>query len=439
MEYCLNENCFPDEWKKGTLINIAKPNCDHKQHTNYRPITLLPVLGKIYEKILRNTLTKVVGEKIPKHQFGFKEKCSTLHPLMILASNIETAKHQNLKTAALFMDIEKAFDNVWHKGLLYKLHKLKTPRYLINIIKKFLENRTIQIRVNSYKSAHFSPEQGVPQGSPLSPLLYNIYCLDIVDNNNIDKSKYVLQFADDTSLISHASTIEDAANKLQNLINDIEKWFQKWRLIPNPLKSQYILFNHTIQATSPQVSVFNQPIRPKPNAKYLGIDIDAKLNLKNYTKKTKSETIGRAKQFRSLTYKNQGINIKTAKKNYKSICRPILEYGHAIFLNLRPPAMKNICVAETSALRAITKIRHPQNELHNPSNELLYQKTNIQPIKERIYHLTGKFVSRPQNLHIIEPHCRTSIQIQISPANNIRKTARLKTTLLIYIMYNQIT
>lgn len=80
-----------------------------------------------------------------------------------------------MKTAALFLDIEKAFDSVWHKGLLFKLNVLGVPRYIVKIIKSYLENRKLRIRINQEESEEISPQKGVPQGSPLSPLLYNIY------------------------------------------------------------------------------------------------------------------------------------------------------------------------------------------------------------------------------------------------------------------------
>ena len=104
----MNNSLFHDDWKKGQIITIPKPNTDHKNPANYRPITLLPVLGKLFEKIIRSRLNELIKEKIPAFQFGFKEKRSTVHPLTILTSNVQTAKHVNLKSAAIFLDIKKS-------------------------------------------------------------------------------------------------------------------------------------------------------------------------------------------------------------------------------------------------------------------------------------------------------------------------------------------
>jgi len=92
------------------------------------------------------------------------------------------------------MDINKAFDSVWHKGLLYKLHELKTAKYLLHIIKNLLDNRQLEVRIDSTFSFPFCPEQGLPQGSPLSPFLYNIYCHDIY-NQRFQNKKHIYDAA----------------------------------------------------------------------------------------------------------------------------------------------------------------------------------------------------------------------------------------------------
>jgi hypothetical protein len=176
--FCLRERYFPKEWKKGIVIVIPKPNQNHQEPSGYRPITLLPVLGKNFELIIKMKL-EVTANNIPKYQFGFKENHSTIHPLITLVNNVQENKKVGKKSVALFLDINKAFDSIWHKGLLYKLFKLNCPKYLVSIIKNYLEDRTLSVRINNHVSKEFKPEQGVPQGSPLAPILYNIYCHDI--------------------------------------------------------------------------------------------------------------------------------------------------------------------------------------------------------------------------------------------------------------------
>lgn len=397
--YCLNKCYFPGIWKTGDVIVIHKPNTDPKIASNYRPITLLPVLGKLFEKIIRKMLLESTSSYIPVFQYGFKAQNSTTHPLTILTSNVETARLNHQHTSALFLDINKAFDSVWHEGLLYKLAKMGTPDFLIHLTRQFLEGRFLKVRINNTYSDTFKPLQGVPQGSPLSPLLYNLYCYDIYQPRK--PNRYILQYADDTALVAHGHNLDQTIGIMQDLVEEVQGWFQKWRLKPNPKKSQFMIFYHNHKPTSPTVNLINTVIKPSQTIKYLGVQIDNKINFKNHLSITKKKVITRAKYFRSLTYKNQGINIRTASKIYKSICRPLLEYAHPILINCNNIAKKIMQTAETSALRVITKMRHPSNPIHNPPNPLLYEKTGIVPINSRIAELNRRFAKRPQNLRIL--------------------------------------
>lgn len=156
-------------------------------------------------------------------------------------------------SAALFLDITKAFDSIWHRGLLYKLKLLECPAHLIWLIRAYLMNRTFQVRVNGCLSTIFHSEQGVPQGSPLATLLSKVYLFDIYNHNpkHFDKNLYVLQFADDHTLISHNKTLRKTIDNLQLLQDSILTWFNTWRLRINSEKSQFVIFHHNITPNWP--------------------------------------------------------------------------------------------------------------------------------------------------------------------------------------------
>lgn len=393
INFCLTSQHFPHDWKTSIIICIPKKDSSLSDPANYRPISLLPVIGKIFETHLKNKLMSAVSEKIPPYQFGFQSGKSTSHPLTILVSNFQAARHEKLKSAAVFLDVRKAFDSVWHKGLLFKLHKLKTPYYLLNLLKQFLSNRSSMVKFKNHFSHCFSAQQGLPQGSPISPSLYNLFCHDVYNDHPdaFNLTAYALLYADDTALVSHSRDVASSIRKLQTLVNETESWFRKWRILINPTKTQFFIPFLPLSAPSPTIIIQSTAISVTPTCNYLGITLDRTLKFFTHATKVKMKVNIRAKHFKSLSFGGRGISTSCASHIYKTICRPIIEYG-AILLNDAPRKTKyHLEVAERSALRSITRIRNPRNPLFNPSNQLLYQLTDILPIDTRLQRLSDKY------------------------------------------------
>lgn len=144
------------------------------------------------------------------------------------------------KTAAIFLDVEQAFDRVWRDGLIYKLHQLNIPTQLLKIILSFLNERFFQVRFGSSLATTRLAMTGVAQGSCLSPFLYLVYTDDIPTT---PKATLAL-FADDTMFMTKDRNPSRAILQLQNQVDQALKWFAKWRLQVNAQKTTSILFNH---------------------------------------------------------------------------------------------------------------------------------------------------------------------------------------------------
>ena len=139
---------------------------------------------------------------------------------------------------AAFLDVEKAFDNVWHNGLRYKIFMLDLPTKMTRWLSDFLVGRVIQVNVNGFLSDHISPAAGVPQGSVLSPLLFLIYVNDLPKPHHRQNSKF--QFADDTALWAASRNVHITAKLLQKDLRKLAKWCAKWRIKLNPEKTKVI-------------------------------------------------------------------------------------------------------------------------------------------------------------------------------------------------------
>ena len=201
---------FPDAWKHAIVVPIFK-NGDFNNVSNYRPISLLPIVSKILEKIIANQLTDYLEDKklLSNSQHGFRPRLSTETALTVITDNIYYNMDQRKISLLTLCDLSKAFDSVSHNILISKCVQLKIDPFWFN---SYLRNRTQSVRIKSYTSKKQSINFGVPQGSVLGPILFNIFINDLIKNV---KHCLVIQYADDTQFL-HSGYI----NELHRLISD---------------------------------------------------------------------------------------------------------------------------------------------------------------------------------------------------------------------------
>ena len=225
----LLSSIFPDMWKLANVIPIFK-NGDKQLIKNYRPISLLPICGKMFEKIIFNNVYNYLNTNnlITKNQSGFRPGDSTTNQFLYLVNEIHKAfdDPKSLEVRAVFLDISKAFDKVWHDGLLFKLNQNGITGSLLKLFENYLHNREQRVVLNGSFSDYSPIESGVPQGSVLGPLLFLVYINDL-ESNIKSNIKF---FADDTMLFS---IVEDPVTSAYNLNRDlgmIYQWAHQWKM-----------------------------------------------------------------------------------------------------------------------------------------------------------------------------------------------------------------
>ena len=279
----LNSCIYPSTWKKANVIPVHKKD-DKQCVNNHRPLSLLPVFGKIFEKLILNEIYSFLDSEklLNTNQSGFRPSDSCVNQLLIITHEIFSSFDCNpsLEVRSIFLDISKAFDKVWHEGLLYKLKSFGISGNLLNLIKHYLTNRFQRVLLNGQCSNWQSVLAVVPQGSILGPLFFLIYVNEMPDGL---KSNVKL-FADDTSLFSVIKNKEESASDLTKDLDTISIWAYKWKMSFNldPKKhAQEILFSRkNSNITSPIIYFNNVQVQRANQQKHLGIILDDKLNFK---------------------------------------------------------------------------------------------------------------------------------------------------------------
>ena len=279
---CLSLGYFPSAWKRANILAFEKPGKDKKLPQNYRPISLLPTMGKIFERLILNRVLAHLNKNkiLIDEQFGFRAHRSTVQQLLRITYKVSDNFNKNKSTAMLLLDIEKAFDAVWHQGLIYKLENYNFPQYLIKLILDYLENRSFHVTVNDKNSTERNISAGVPQGSILGPILFIIYINDLPKS---DKTSIGL-FADDTTILSSSWSKNQAVKNIIDHFYILRKYFTKWKIKLNINKTEIIVFTHNIAEKLDQIIIDEKVVEPKDSVKYLGVHLDIKLNFSIHVK-----------------------------------------------------------------------------------------------------------------------------------------------------------
>ena len=267
-------------WKHANVTPIFKKG-DKQLIKNYRPISLLPICGKILEKVIFNNLYSYLhtNNLITKNQSGFCPGDYTTNQLLYLLDEIHQAfdSRKSLEVRAVFLDISKAFDNVWHDGLILKLEQNGISGNLLKLFQNYLSNRKQRVVLNGSYSDYSSVQSGVPQGFVLGPLLFLIYINDLESNMKSN----VKFFADDTM-----KNPEISAKCLHHDLEVIHQWAHQWKLEfnPDPTKqATEVLFScKKSNPQHPQIMFNGTVVAKMIEQKHLGLILDPNLSFRKH-------------------------------------------------------------------------------------------------------------------------------------------------------------
>jgi hypothetical protein len=285
-------------------------------------------MAKVFEKIVFKYLFNYFRDHflISVWQSGFLPGSSTITQLTELYDQFCKAVADGREIRVVFLDISKAFDRVWHKGLLHKLKACGITGKLLSWLKDYLSQRQQRVIVNGEHSDWGNIGAGVPQGSVLGPLLFLIFINDII---HVVSDCKIRLFADDTCLFIEVDNPQTTALALNNDLKKINQWSRKWHVDVSPPKTEELIITRKREAIDhPIVCLDSEPIKRVPSHKHLGLIITSDLTWKEQINEAIDKANRRLSIMRCLKYKLDRLSLE---RIYKGFIRPILEYGDIIW------------------------------------------------------------------------------------------------------------
>lgn len=372
LNQCFSEGVYPDLLKIGKVIPLFKSG-DSKNVNNYRPISILSSINKVFETVIKRRLVKFleVNNILNACQFGFRKNRSTVSAALKLVDSIRKTMDKTKIAGALFIDLCKAFDMVDHEILLQKMEYYGIRGTALNLFNSYLSNRSQYVEIDKIKSPLVPTTLGVPQGSVLGPILFLIYINDL---GNLHLNGEPTLFADDTVIsYSHHDSIQQLSTHMQNDLNTLNNYFKINRLVLNTDKTKFIIFKSPQykHKTNFKLLFGKYDIVNTTSIKYLGLHLDVHLNWKTHVDALIKKILpvaGVLKRLNSLDSLIKKIIYDTLVNSHLQYMSPL--WGAANKSTLHPlQIIQNKCIKSVYSLPQLTPSKH------------MYINYNILPVK----------------------------------------------------------
>lgn len=414
---CLREGHFPDQMKLAKVLPIHKSGDKHLV-SNYRPISILPSLGKIFETIINIRLSKYLEKNnlLADEQFGFRDNRSTEKAVLRFVQEVFKALEAKDYPIGIFIDLSKAFDSLNHEILFDKLVHLGIRGTCLKLFKSYLGNRKQFVQCNNEMSSVTTIRRGVPQGSILGPTLFLIYINDLTKAS--EKFHFTI-YADDTTLLLKDTSLDGLHTALNSELNKIEKWVHDNDLKINTTKTKCVLFkNRSLQFKFPEIVINGEPISVVSCTKFLGLKIDENLNWKQHI----DDVCGKLSKITGILYRTRyNLTADIMMSLYYSLFYSQLTYCISIWAGTWTTFLKPLQIAQDKFIRCINFMKKFQStkeiykskkilnikSIHNYFSILLIKKTfeHGSPF-ERIHRDRQ---TRANDLDLIIPPFRTEL------------------------------
>ena len=338
-----------------------------KSISEYRPISILPILSKVFERVILKQLTEIIEREMiyDQQQSGFRKGHSTTTILLKLKDDIVSAMKKGEVTLAILADFSKAFDTVDYRTLLAELHAIGFSKKLLYLFKDYLSNRRHLVQIDDKTSEKLQIDFGVPQGSILGPVLFNLYVRTISSNG---RSNYLL-YADDTTMLRHTKVVNlpKAIEEIQHEMNEVNSWSDEKNLCLNAQKTKVILsstsqMSRSYNLENAMVEIFNknQPMERIFDVKVLGMTFNQHLTWRNLINATTKSCYSILKFLRIF---KRSADFKLRRSLAQSLVLSRINYCNALLSDAPMYLLKKLQKIQNAAARFVYGRQVDENDV----------------------------------------------------------------------------
>jgi len=309
---------------------------DYSLPSSYRPIALENSLAKVLEKIVANRIAQAAEEHnlLSWNQIGARKKRSTLSAIDLLTACVQTAwrARPGCVVSMLSLDISGAYDHVSHERLLWTLSKKGMPQWVVNIIQSFLKERRTRITFPGHESNWIETETGIPQGSPLSPILFIFFITELLEEfQRADSETLAFGFIDDTNLVTWGDSAKENCQRLERAHEKCIAWSARHGTHFAPDKYQLIHFTKRRRDASGDLAstlrINSHQVKPETKLRVLGVWVDPKMNWKEHTSCAAQKGLQAYEALSRITASTWGPSMRRSRLIYTAVVRPAMMYG----------------------------------------------------------------------------------------------------------------
>ena len=345
---------IPSIWKKAILIPLLKAGKPRNKGNSYRPISLTNCMCKLMERMVNKRLMWYLERNkiLMDEQAGFRQFRSTEDQIAYIAHTIEDGYQRQQHTATVWVDMEKAFNKVWKKGLVLQLMQAGVSHNMLEWVEKYLSQRSGRVSLQGKESRQADFKDGVPQGGVLSLTLFLVF-MTIIQNIIKPHVKAAL-YADDLALICSEDSCGTAQVRLQECLTLLEQWTEDWAMTVNTAKTTYSIFSLSTKIPNLRLKIRNTLLQRENHPKYLGVTFDPRLTWCKQIENVQKNGIRRTSLLKKLAGTSWGADMKVLKKTYVGYVRPVLEYGMASWGTAAKTNFQKIERVQNQSLRILT-------------------------------------------------------------------------------------